>query len=300
MQKYGTDKPDLRNPLEYHDITEYFTTNTPNIFKDIIAKNGLIYMLETPELDEMPRSFFDQIDKEAKALKAKGMGYIVKSGNEFKGPMSSILPDSVKHLIKNSGAFFLAHEDRDEFYKIAASMRNIIGKALHLFEKNTYKFCWIVDFPMYEKDDKGKWDFSHNPFSMPQGGMEALQGDPGEVLAYQYDIVCNGCELSSGAVRNYKPEIMYKAFEIVGYSKEEVDKRFGTMINAFNYGAPPHAGCAPGIDRIVMLLANTKNLRDVIPFPLNGRGLDLMMDAPSELSKEQLKELSLEVVVEEE
>lgn len=297
MRRYATDKPDLRNPLEFIDIFEHISANPPEIFKSTIQKGGKIYMLPCEELSHMPRSFFDQMGLFAQSLGAKGLGYVIKlSDGLFKGPLASILPNSVKNLIESDGAFVIAHEDESEFYKIASALRDRIAQELDLIEKNSYRFCWIVDFPMYEMCDDGRWDFSHNPFSMPQGGMDALNGNPGDIVAWQYDIVCNGYELSSGAVRNHKPEIMYRAFEIAGYSKNEVDQKFGAMINAFRYGAPPHAGCAPGIDRIVMLLAGVKNLREVIPFPLTQSGVDLMMNAPSELSQMQLRELGLQVI----
>jgi aspartyl-tRNA synthetase len=208
------------------------------------------------------------------------------------------MPQSVKDIIKHTskGAFVIAHENPDEFNKIAAQIRDQIGRKLDLIERNRWCFCWITDFPMYELNEKGGWDFSHNPFSMPQGGLEALKTkSPGDILAWQYDLVCNGYELSSGAVRNHHVETMYKAFEIAGYSKESVDKKFGAMINAFRYGAPPHAGIAPGIERMLMLLGGVKNLREIIPFPLSQAGKDLMMNAPSTLNKEQLDDLGIAI-----
>lgn len=299
LSRYASDKPDLRNPLEFIDVFKYFAINPPNIFKNIIEKKGLIYLLPVEELHLQPRSFFQGAEDYAKSLGANGLGYCYREpSGQLKGPIVSILPDEVKDMI-DQGAFLVAHSDKREFYKIASNIRDYVGEEMDLIERNAFRFCWIVDFPMYERSLDGRIDFCHNPFSMPQGGMDDLNNkDPLQILAWQYDIVCNGVELSSGAVRNHRPEIMYKAFEIAGYSKEEVDSQFGAMINAFRYGAPPHAGCAPGIDRLVMLLAGVENLREIIPFPLTQQGLDLMMNAPSPISKQHLQELGLNLMKE--
>jgi aspartyl-tRNA synthetase len=296
LKKYGSDKPDLRNPLEYMDIYDYLKDNPPNIFNSVIEKQGNIYLLPVENLHMQPRSFFDMANEYAKSLGAGGLGYIYKSpGGAWRGTLVNVLPDSVKDLIEEGG-FVIAHGDTREFYRIAGNIRDFIAEKLGLIEKHAFRFCWIVDFPMYERSLDGRIDFSHNPFSMPQGGLDVLNNsDPLDILAWQYDIVCNGVELSSGAVRNHSPEIMYRAFEIAGYTKAQVDSEFGAMINAFKYGAPPHAGCAPGIDRIVMLLAGVENLREIIPFPLTQQGIDLMMNAPSPISSEHLKELGIEI-----
>lgn len=300
MSLYATDKPDLRNPLKFFDIFQLIAIDTPNIFKDIIQKQGKIWILPVDKLEEMPRSFFDKLDEYAKSLNSKGLGYLfMESDGTWKGPLSKIMPESVKKLVQESGAFVIGHENEQDFYKIASAVRQKVAEMMGIIKEDVYEFCWIVDFPMYEVNDQGQWDFSHNPFSMPQGGMESLNTkSPSDILAWQYDLVCNGYELASGAVRNYKPEIMYRAFEIAGYTKEHVDNKFGAMITAFRYGAPPHAGIAPGVDRIVMLLAGVTNLRQVIAFPPNQQGVDLMMNAPATPSEAQLKELGIRIVEE--
>jgi aspartyl-tRNA synthetase len=296
LARYASDKPDLRNPLEFIDVFQYFAENPPNILRNVVQNQGLIYLLPVEDLHLQPRSFFQAAEDYAKSLGASGLGYCYRDSiDQLKGPIVNILPDELKDMI-DQGAFLIAHADKREFYKIASNMRDYIAEELDLVEKNAFRFCWIVDFPMYERSLDGTIDFCHNPFSMPQGGLEDLNNkNPLDILAWQYDIVCNGVELSSGAVRNHRPDIMYKAFEIAGYSKAEVDRQFGAMINAFRYGAPPHAGCAPGIDRIVMLLAGVENLREIIPFPLTQQGIDLMMNAPSPISKEHLQELGLKI-----
>ena len=307
MQKYGSDKPDLRNPLEFIDITELFKADIPQIFQTAINEGGKIFALPCPELSEMPRRFFDNIDKFGKNLGLGGVGYFISGNDYYKGTMSKVISDQVKeHIIsstkdaslqnKADGAFIIAHHNLNVFYKAIARLRDFIGQELNLIDNDDYKFCWIVDFPMYEIDEDGKLDFGHNPFSMPQGGMDAiLNKKPTQIKAYQYDIICNGCEICSGAVRNHSPELMYKVFEIIGYSKDDVDQKFGGMIKAFKYGTPPHAGCAPGIERILMLLAKENNVREVIPFPLNQNGRDLMMNSPSALDFDRLDELNLKV-----
>ena len=310
MSRYGTDKPDLRNPINISNLTKEFNDDKVEFsaFKKIIEEGGEVIGIPAPDSSQKPRSFFDNLNNWArKEMNAAGLGYIVfdksSSGVEGKGPIAKFIPSEIQEMILNKAglkagdSIFFACAKGKEVYDIAAAARDKIAIDLDLVEKGVFKFCWIVDFPMYEKDkETGKIDFSHNPFSMPQGGLEALNNsDPLNVLGYQYDIVCNGVELSSGAIRNHVPEIMYKAFEIAGYSKDQVHEKFGGMINAFTYGVPPHGGIAPGIDRIVMLLAQEKNIREVILFPMNQQAQDLMMLAPAEVDKTTLDELNLEV-----
>ena len=310
MSRYGTDKPDLRNPINISNLTKEFNDDKVEFsaFKKIIEEGGEVIGIPAPDSSQKPRSFFDNLNNWArKEMNAAGLGYIVfdksSSGIEGKGPIAKFIPTEIQEMILNKAglkagdSIFFACAKGKEVYDIAAAARDKIAIDLDLIEKGVFKFCWIVDFPMYEKDkETGKIDFSHNPFSMPQGGLEALNNsDPLNVLGYQYDIVCNGVELSSGAIRNHVPEIMYKAFEIAGYSKDQVHEKFGGMINAFTYGVPPHGGIAPGIDRIVMLLAQEKNIREVILFPMNQQAQDLMMLAPAEVDKTTLDELNLEV-----
>ena len=310
MSRYGTDKPDLRNPINISNLTKEFNDDKVEFsaFKKIIEEGGEVIGIPAPDSSQKPRSFFDNLNNWArKEMNAAGLGYIVfdksPSGLEGKGPIAKFIPSEIQEMILNKAglkagdSIFFACAKGKEVYDIAAAARDKIAIDLDLIEKGVFKFCWIVDFPMYEKDkETGKIDFSHNPFSMPQGGLEALNNsDPLNVLGYQYDIVCNGVELSSGAIRNHVPEIMYKAFEIAGYSKDQVHEKFGGMINAFTYGVPPHGGIAPGIDRIVMLLAQEKNIREVILFPMNQQAQDLMMLAPAEVDKTTLDELNLEV-----
>ena len=310
MSRYGTDKPDLRNPINISNLTKEFNDDKVEFsaFKKIIEEGGEVIGIPAPDSSQKPRSFFDNLNNWArKEMNAAGLGYIVfdksSSGVEGKGPIAKFIPSEIQEMILNKAglkagdSIFFACAKGKEVYDIAAAARDKIAVDLDLIEKGVFKFCWIVDFPMYEKDkETGKIDFSHNPFSMPQGGLEALNNsDPLNVLGYQYDIVCNGVELSSGAIRNHVPEIMYKAFEIAGYSKDQVHEKFGGMINAFTYGVPPHGGIAPGIDRIVMLLAQEKNIREVILFPMNQQAQDLMMLAPAEVDKTTLDELNLEV-----
>ena len=310
MSRYGTDKPDLRNPINISNLTKEFNDDKVEFsaFKKIIEEGGEVIGIPAPDSSQKPRSFFDNLNNWArKEMNAAGLGYIVfdksSSGVEGKGPIAKFIPSEIQEIILNKAglkagdSIFFACAKGKEVYDIAAAARDKIAIDLDLVEKGVFKFCWIVDFPMYEKDkETGKIDFSHNPFSMPQGGLEALNNsDPLNVLGYQYDIVCNGVELSSGAIRNHVPEIMYKAFEIAGYNKDQVHEKFGGMINAFTYGVPPHGGIAPGIDRIVMLLAQEKNIREVILFPMNQQAQDLMMLAPAEVDKTTLDELNLEV-----
>jgi aspartyl-tRNA synthetase len=303
---YGTDKPDLRNPIKMQDVSEHFAGSGFAIFAKILEQDGTqIRAIPAPKGGS--RKFCDRMNKFAQEQGLPGMGYIFwrdgEDGMEAAGPLAkNIGPERTEairqqlKLGKGDAAFFLGGKP-DAFEAVAGRARTVIGNELGLTEQNRFAFAWIVDFPMYEADEEtGKVDFSHNPFSMPQGGMEALQGNPLDVLGYQYDLACNGYELVSGAIRNHKPEIMFKAFELAGYGEEEVRKRFGGMVNAFQYGAPPHGGCAAGIDRIVMLLADEANIREVMLFPMNQRAEDLMMNAPSEPMADQLMELGLRVI----
>ena len=306
MLKYGSDKPDLRNPLIINDITEIFSRDDVSfeIFKKLVKSGSMVRCLVTKNTKDKPRSFFDNIDKWAKEQGASGLAYFTIEKDKDvsgKGPVGKFFSkDSLEEIMKLTGAevgdsIFLACAKQKELEKITSLARDKIAKDLQLIDDNTFAFCWIVDYPMFEKDEvTNKIEFSHNPFSMPQIEIDKINLDkPLEVLAYQYDIVCNGIELSSGAIRNHIPELMYKLFSIAGYSKQDVDQKFSGMINALSYGAPPHGGIAPGIDRIVMLLANEKNIREVTMFPMNQNAQDLMMNAPSDVSEKQLKELGL-------
>ena len=306
LLKYGTDKPDLRNPIEMQIVSEHFRGSGFGIFAKLLEQEGT-QVRAIPAPTGGSRKFADRMNAFAQGQGLPGMGYIIwrraeDGSTEAAGPIAKALgvekTEAIRTqlgLAEGDAAFFLGGRP-DQFEAVAGRARTEIGRELGLIDENQFKFAWIVDFPMYEKTDDGKIDFSHNPFSMPQGGMEALNGDPLEVLGYQYDLACNGYELISGAIRNHKPEIMFKAFEIAGYGRDEVEKRFGGMVKAFRYGAPPHGGCAAGIDRIVMLLADEQNIREVIMFPMNQRAEDLMMGAPSEPTNEQLRELSLRVI----
>ena len=305
MKEYGSDKPDLRNPLKLVDVSEAFKNSSFGLFAKIVEAGGEVRAVPAPGAGSFPRSFFDKLNKWAREEKAGGLGYIIFEDNGAKGPIAKNLDEErcemirqACHLKSGDAVFFVAGQGPD-MVKFSGSVRTKIATELDLIEKNAFRFCWIVDFPMYEiNEETGLIDFSHNPFSMPQGGLEALiNKNPLEINAYQYDIVCNGIELSSGAIRNHRPDIMIKAFEIAGYPEEEVEKRFGGMLNAFRYGAPPHGGAAPGIDRMVMLLMDEPNIREVILFPLNQQGEDLMMEAPAPISAERLKELSLAISV---
>ena len=309
MLKYGSDKPDLRNPLIINDITEIFSREDVSfeIFKKLVKSGSLVRCIVTKNTKDKPRSFFDGIDKWAKDQGWAGLAYftIEQSDKEIsgKGPVGKFFKeDALKELMKLTNAevgdsIFFACNKKNEIEKITSQARNKIAEELKLVDEGTFAFCWIVDYPMFELDETdGKIGFSHNPFSMPQGNLENLDFEkPLEMKAYQYDIVCNGIELSSGAIRNHKPDLMYKLFSIAGYTKEQVDDKFSGMINALSYGAPPHGGIAPGIDRIVMLLANEKNIREVTMFPMNQNAQDLMMNAPSEINENQLKELNLTI-----
>ncbi len=306
MLKYGTDKPDLRNPLIVNDITEIFTREDVSfeIFKKLVKSGSRVRCIITKNTKDKPRSFFDNIDKWAKGEGASGLAYFTFEKDKdisAKGPIGKFFSqDALSEIMKKTNcevgdSIFMACGKQDELEKITALARDKIAKDLDLIDEDVFAFCWIVDYPMFEKDEStNKIEFSHNPFSMPQGNLSEKDFEnPLDILAYQYDIVCNGIELSSGAIRNHKPELMYKLFLIAGYDKNQVDEKFSGMINALSYGAPPHGGIAPGIDRIVMLLANEKNIREVTMFPMNQNAQDLMMNAPSEVNSDQLKELNL-------
>ena len=301
MEKYGIDKPDLRNPLIIQDATKYFENTEFNAFK-----NKTIKVIIVPNGSSQGRKFFDSMNDFAKEeAKALGLAWVkIDENNEYTGGISKFITDDVKKGLEILGAkandciFFIADEFKNA-QKIAGLIRIELGKRLDLIEKNIYKFCWIVDFPMYELSDEGTIDFNHNPFSMPQGGMEALENkDPLDILAYQYDLVCNGYEMASGAVRNHNPEIMVKAFEIAGYTEEDVKTKFGALYNAFQYGTPPHAGAAPGLDRMVMLIADANNIREIIAFPKNKKARDVLMRAPSKVSEKQLEDVHIKILEE--
>jgi aspartyl-tRNA synthetase len=310
MLKFGTDKPDLRNPIEINDVTEIFEREDVKleIFKKLIQKKSVVRCMVAKNVSSKPRSFFDNLDKGAKTEGASGLGYIILESNngklEGKGPIAKFFSeDAINTLCKKinavaGDAIFFVCDVKKNAEKFSAWARTEIAKNLELIKDNVFEFCWVTDYPMFEYNEiDKKIDFSHNPFSMPQTPMDLIdKTDPLELLAYQYDIVCNGIELSSGAIRNHVPELMYKLFKIAGYSKEEVDNKFSGMINALSYGAPPHGGIAPGIDRIIMLLAGEKNIREVTMFPLNQNAQDLMMNAPSDVSEKQLKELNIKLV----
>ncbi|MCA0977232.1 aspartate--tRNA ligase [Qipengyuania flava] len=299
MLKYGSDKPDLRNPLIISDVTDHFTTSGFGLFEKIVGGGGRVRVVPAPNTHEKSRKFFDEMNDWARREGFAGLGYVTRKGGEFGGPIAKNHgAEGMEKLYaelglgENDGLFFAAGKEKDAA-KLAGAARTRVAEELGLIEEGCFKFCWIVDFPMFEYDeDAKKVDFSHNPFSMPQGEIEALETkDPLDILAWQYDIVCNGYELSSGAIRNHRPDIMYKAFEIAGYSQEDVDANFSGMIEAFKLGAPPHGGSAPGIDRIVMLLADEPNIREVIAFPLNQKAQDLMMGAPSVVAPNQLRDV---------
>jgi aspartyl-tRNA synthetase len=304
MLKYGSDKPDLRNPIVITDVSSHFATSGFGLFERIVGGGDVVRAIPAPKTAEKSRKFFDDMNEWARSEGHAGLGYVTRKGGEFGGPIAKnhgeegmiALYDALG-LGPDDGCFFAAGKE-GQAAKLAGAARTRVGEQLGLIEEGRFEFCWIVDFPMFEYDeDAKKIDFSHNPFSMPQGELEALETkDPLDILAFQYDIVCNGVELSSGAIRNHRPEIMYKAFEIAGYSQQDVDTNFAGMINAFKFGAPPHGGSAPGIDRIVMLLADEPNIREVIVFPMNQKAEDLMMGAPGPVTAKQLRELNIRIV----
>ena len=303
MVWFGSDKPDIRNPILMADVTAIFDGSEFNAFAKAITKGSHVRAIPAPNASSQPRSFFEKLNDWAVSQGAPGLGYIIFAPEQAKGPIAKFLDaDRLQQLkaqtgCKDGDALFFVCAPKATAEKLSGLARTRIGEELGLIDKNRFEFCWVVDFPMFEyNEDLKKVDFSHNPFSMPQGGLEALLNqDPLTIKAYQYDIVCNGIELSSGAIRNHLPEVMYKAFEIAGYGAEVVEEKFGGMLNAFKYGAPPHGGCAPGIDRIVMLLANEPNIREVVAFPMNQQAQDMLMQAPSEVMERQLKELHIRV-----
>jgi len=304
MLKYGSDKPDLRNPILISDVSDHFRGSGFGLFARIVEGGDVVRAIPAPNTVEKSRKFFDEMNDWARGEGHAGLGYITQKGGELGGPIAKNHgEEATRKLVEtlglgpDDGIFFAAGKEA-QAAKLAGAARTRVGETLGLIADDAFKFCWIVDFPMYEYDEDSKRvDFSHNPFSMPQGGLEALEGkDPLDILAFQYDIVCNGVELSSGAIRNHRPDIMYKAFEIAGYSQADVDTNFAGMINAFKFGAPPHGGSAPGIDRIVMLLAGEPNIREVVLFPMNQKAEDLMMNAPGAVSAKQLKELNIRLV----
>jgi len=304
MLKYGSDKPDLRNPILISDVSSHFRSSGFGLFARIVEGGGTVRAIPAPRTADRSRKFFDDMNDWARSEGHAGLGYITQKGGELGGPIAKNHGDEATRALvaelglgPDDGIFFAAGKE-GQATKLAGAARTRVAEQLGLIDENRFEFCWIVDFPMFEYDEEAKKvDFSHNPFSMPQGELEALESkDPLEILAYQYDIVCNGVELSSGAIRNHRPDIMYKAFEIAGYTREDVDRDFSGMINAFKFGAPPHGGSAPGIDRIVMLLADEPNIREVILFPMTQKAEDLMMGAPSEVSAKQLRELNIRIV----
>jgi len=300
LEKYGTDKPDLRNPLIINDYSSIFSNSDFKIFSQKVAEGNFVKGIIINKTSDKPRSFFDKLNNWASEEGAPGLGYISYSNGEFKGPIAKNLSqEKLNELnLKDGNSIFFVCDNLKQAQLFSGKVRDKLCLEMNILEKNSFKFCWIVDFPMFEIDEKtNKLQFSHNPFSMPQGEMKSLETkNPLEIKAFQYDIVCNGVELSSGAIRNHKPEIMYKAFEIAGYKRKELEEKFSGMLNALKFGAPPHGGSAPGIDRIVMLLADEPNIREVIAFPMNQQAMDLMMNAPAEIDKARLEELGLKLV----
>jgi aspartyl-tRNA synthetase len=303
LLKYGSDKPDLRIPIEMCDVSGIFRDSGFNAFAGAVKAGAVVRAMPVRGIKTQPRSFFDRLVEYAKTIGSKGLAYLVWDGPQIKGPIQKFLKPAELEALAAAGAMrdgdvmFFVCDEPGKAAKIGGDIRLKLGRDLGLVEPDVFRFCWIVDFPMYEKDpDTQAVVFSHNPFSMPQGGLQALETQPPlEILAHQYDVVCNGVELSSGAIRNHRPDVMYKAFEIAGYTRADVENRFGGLLNAFKYGAPPHGGIAPGIDRIVMLLAGAENIREVIAFPMNQKAQDLMMGAPAEVTERQLRELHIQL-----
>jgi aspartyl-tRNA synthetase len=299
--RYGTDKPDLRNPLVIHDVSDVFRGSSFGAFADAITGGAVVRGVVAPKAAAQPRSFFDKLNEWGRGQDMPGVGYVTLTDSGAKGPIAKFLdPARTARLVEltsavNGDAVTFVCARRPVVDTVAGKLRTKLGEDLGLIEADAFRFCWVIDFPMYERDEEtGKIEFSHNPFSMPQGGLPALETqDPLTIKAYQYDIVCNGVELSSGAIRNHRPDVMFKAFEIAGYRREDVEARFGGMLNAFRFGAPPHGGSAPGIDRIVMLLAGETSIREVIAFPMNQQAQDLLMQAPSTIAPERLRELHI-------
>lgn len=303
MNIYGSDKPDLRNPLRIYDVEEVFKDSDFSLFAKAIENGQIVRAIPVADVANKPRSFFDKLTEMVREAGGAGLGYVLFDAGEVRGPVAKFLSaerlnrlQSITQAQDGYGVFFVC-DKKLAAQKMAGFVRTKLAEEQNLIETGVFKFCWVVDFPMYEKDeDTGKIDFSHNPFSMPQGGLAALENEnPLDIKAYQYDIVCNGVELSSGAIRNHLPEVMYKAFEIAGYTKQDVEDQFGGMLKAFKFGAPPHGGSAPGVDRMVMLLADEPNIREVVIFPLNQQAQDLLMNAPSNVSEAHLKELHLQI-----
>ena len=303
MLKYGSDKPDLRIPIEMSDVTEIFRNSGFNAFAGAIKSGAVVRAIPVRAIKTQPRSFFDKLVEHAKSIGSKGLAYLIWDTDQIKGPIQKFLKkeelDALTAVggMQDGDVMFFVCDEPGKAAKMSGDIRSKLGRDLNLIEKGVFRFCWIVDFPMYELDpETNAVGFSHNPFSMPQGGMETLlKVPPLEILAHQYDVVCNGVELSSGAIRNHRPEVMFKAFEIAGYKQADVEAQFSGLLNAFKYGAPPHGGIAPGVDRIVMLLAGAENIREVIAFPMNQKAQDLMMDAPSAVSEKQLRELHIQL-----
>ena len=301
INNYGTDKPDLRNPLLIVDLTDCFSNSGFKIFEENVNKGMVVRGIKAPHSADKPRAWFDKLNTWARNYGQKGLGYIICLNNEFKGPIASnIKKENLDKIVKKVGlesgdSVFFISDEKEDANKFASLVRTELCNQLNLLEKNSFQFCWIVDYPMFEiNQTTNKIDFSHNPFSMPQGGMDSLLNkNPLDILAWQFDIVCNGVELSSGAIRNHKTDIMIKAFEIAGYSQDDLMRKFGFLFNAFKFGAPPHGGSAPGIDRIVMLLSGEENLREVVAFPMNQQAEDLMLGSPSKVSEKHLKELGI-------
>src|SRR6267378_380707 len=304
LARYGSDKPDLRNPLIIEDVTGVFRGGGFAVFAGAIEMGAIVRGVRAPGAAAQPRSFFDKLNQWARDEGAPGLGYVVLAEGGARGPIAKFLDEARLAALRRAtgavdgDAVFFVCDKRAAADRLAGKARTRLGEELGLIEADAFRFCWVTDFPMYERDEEtGRIEFSHNPFSMPQGGLEALETkEPLTIKAYQYDIVCNGVELSSGAIRNHRSDIMYKAFAIAGYSREDVEARFGGMLNAFRYGAPPHGGSAPGIDRIVMLIAGESNIREVIAFPMNQQAQDLLMQAPAPVPPERLKELHIRVI----